>query len=371
MHTSVWAHYPRVGASPAARAFIESCAKRQKRPKTLDAYARNLEDLFRAFDAIAPGRAIDANGGDIDTYFDLLAHRAPGRPGQDIIAPPTGQDQGRGQGQGGGLSDNTIRQRIVTARLFYDFCIRRGWRADATNPVPRGQRGGSGRSPERGPGPRQRRLPWTPPDDVWERIIRYILLRESRRNAAMVLLAYGCALRRAELVAVRLDDIDWARQCLAVRAEVAKGGRPRVVPLSPFVGLVLRRYIVADRRHILDAFGGDHTGPLFVSESPRNPGRPIGDGTFNDVIERLRAALDVPRLTPHTLRHQRCTVLKRGGMDIEDIALFAGHASSTTTQVYIHLAPVELGHRLRAAVAPFDDRIAHLIEEADHAHAPS
>jgi hypothetical protein len=43
------------------------------------------------------------------------------------------------------LSPNTIHQRIVTARLFYDFCIFRGYRRDKTNPLPRGNPGYGGR----------------------------------------------------------------------------------------------------------------------------------------------------------------------------------------------------------------------------------
>jgi len=354
-----WGRYPCVARCPAARAFIESCARRQQRPKTLDAYARNLEDLFQAFATIAPERVVEADAGDFDRYLDLLSSRAPRRRGRENIVYMSGRQ----------LSDNTIRQRVVTARLFYDFCIRRGLRADMLNPVPRGHRGGDGAPPVRGPVPHGHRLPWVPPDDIWERIIRHTLAHESRRNAAMILLAYGCALRREELVSLRLDDVDWAQRLVRVRAETSKSGRPRLVPFSPFVELVLRRYVQMDRRPILDAFGGDPDGPLFISESQRNPGRPLRIGAFNDIIEKLRQALGVPQFTPHTLRHQRCTMLKRGGMDLDDIALFAGHASIATTRLYIHLAPAELSARVRAATARYDDHVLRLIEEARHADA--
>ncbi len=356
MHAIPWSQYPRVAAHPAARAFIESCAKRQQRPKTLDAYARNLDDLLRALAADDPARVVEADAGDIDGYIDVLYARGP-RRGHGTITTITGRR----------LSDSTIQQRIVTARLFYDFCIRRGLRADPLNPVPRGNRGSDGTRPARGPVPRRQRLPWTPPDEVWERIIRHTLAHQSRRNAAMILLAYDCALRREELVSLRLDDIDWARRLVSVRAETSKSGRARSVPFSAVVELVLGRYVELDRRHIVDAFGGERAGPLFVSESNRNPGQPVRLGTFNDVIEKMRAEMGVPQLTPHTLRHQRCTVLKRGGVDLDDIALFAGHMSTETTRLYIHLAPTELGRRIRDATAPFDDALLRLIRETTDA----
>ncbi len=42
-----WHYYPLVAGHAITRAFVESQVKRQKRPKTVDAYARNLEDLMR------------------------------------------------------------------------------------------------------------------------------------------------------------------------------------------------------------------------------------------------------------------------------------------------------------------------------------
>ncbi|HEY7070347.1 MAG TPA: hypothetical protein VH479_09550, partial [Acidimicrobiales bacterium] len=43
-----WQFYPLVAAQPVARAFIEMLAKRQKAAKTIDAYARNLDDFLRS-----------------------------------------------------------------------------------------------------------------------------------------------------------------------------------------------------------------------------------------------------------------------------------------------------------------------------------
>ena len=78
------------------------------------------------------------------------------------------------------------------------------------------------------------------------------------------------------------------------------------------------------RAHLLADFGGEAAGPLFLSESPRNPGAPLRPGAFNDIVDRLRARLALPDLHPHTFRHLRCPVLKRCGVDLADIALVAG-----------------------------------------------
>jgi integrase/recombinase XerD len=80
------------------------------------------------------------------------------------------------------------------------------------------------------------------------------------------------------------------------------------------------------------------------------------------VMERVRERVGLPAMTPHTLRHQRCTILKRAGVNLDDIALFAGHKSTETTRLYLHLAPTELSQRIRTRVEPFDAPIRSLVE---------
>jgi integrase len=191
----------------------------------------------------------------------------------------------------------------------------------------------------------------------------HVVTREAPRNRAMILVAYDGALRREELVGLRADDYDRERALLKVRAQTSKSGRDRWVPLSPVGQRVLDHYLDRQRRALVDAYALDDRGPLFVSESTRNPGRPLVPGAFNDVVEALRASLDLPQLHPHTFRHQRLTALKAAGVPLEDIALFAGHASTETTRLYLHLAPVELGARIRAATERLDAHLERLIEE--------
>jgi integrase/recombinase XerD len=336
-NTSItWQSYPAAAAHPAAHAFLEALGKRQKAAKTLDAYARNLEDLLRTWPDAPPGRIVEADFADIEYYLERLV------------------DERR-------LSDATIQQRLVTARLFFDFCLQRSLRRNPVNPVPRGS--GRGAYPRHGLVPRRQRLPWLPTDAEWESLLEDLFTHEPLRNQALVLLAYDAALRRQELLGLRLDDLDWSLGIVQVRAECAKGGRARRVPISATTERLLSHYVQTVRAHLLAGFGGETTGPLFLSESPRNPGVPLRPGALNDIVDRLRARLDLPQLHPHTFRHLRCTILKRCGLDLDDIALFAGHASTSSTQLYVHLAPTELARRIRDATAGFDSRLIHLIAE--------
>jgi integrase/recombinase XerD len=355
-----WEHYPRVTAHPATRTFVERLVLKGKRPKTVDAYARALEDLLSYFSKHDPERLLEADEADLDGYIAHLKHADPKKRGRGGMI----EDQVKiWHLTGRKLSDNTIAQRVVACRLFYDFLVRKSLRADPINPIARGNDGRDGQWPVRGPVSKRQRLPWVPADDVWHRFLRQVLLEEDARTRAMILLAYDAALRREELMSLRVDDIDWARGIVTIRPETSKGGRMRYVPVSACVLHLVRGYIESDRRALIAAYDGEDAGPIFLSESTRNPGRPLAVGAFDEIVERVRDRVGLPALTPHTLRHQRCTILKRAGVNLDDIALFAGHKNVDSTRLYIHLAPVELSQRIRSKVEPFDAPIRALVEQ--------
>jgi integrase/recombinase XerD len=356
-----WECYPRVAFSSAARSFVERLALKGKRPKTVDAYARAIEDLLTYFSGTDPDLVLEADEADLDRYIADLKQRgrkSRGRGGmmedERKIRYLTGRK----------LSDNTITQRIVACRLFYDFLLRKRLRSDPMNPIARGSDGRDGQHPVYGPVSRISRLPWVPSDEVWNHFLRHVILHEDARTKAMILLTYDAALRREELMSLRVDDIDWARGTLTIRAETTKGGRMRYVPVSAGVLHLVRGYIESDRRALIAAYGGEETGPIFLAHSTRNPGCPLAVGAFDEIVEQVRDRVGLPALTPHTLRHQRCTMLKRAGVALDDIALFAGHRSTATTRLYIHLVPSELSKRIREKIEPFDTLISSLVEQA-------
>src|SRR5258708_24889672 len=100
----------------------------------------------------------------------------------------------------------------------------------------------------------------------------------------------------------------------------------------------------------------------FLSLYHRFPNKLLAVGAFDEIMERVRERVGLPAMTPHTLRHQRCTILKRAGVDLDDIALVAGHKSTKTTRLYIHLAPTDLSKRIRTKAEPFDAPVRALIE---------
>ncbi len=355
-----WDLYPRVSAVAAARAFVIRLRRFSRRPKTVDAYARNLERFLAWCTDVRAERWVEADECELLAYLDdLRTGRVPGTSAVSKRALP----QNVVRLVGSRIAEATVAQHVVALRQFYEYLIRERLRSDPINPVVRGSGGRTGDTVQRGLIRRRGRLPWVAPAEVWERIVLHVICQESSRNRAMVLVAYDGALRREELVSLRLDDYDRHRALLKVRAETSKSGRDRWVPLSPIGQRVLDYYLDHERRALVDALVLDESGPLFISESTRNPGRPLVPGAVNDVVEALRITLKLPQLHPHTFRHQRLTALKAAGVPLEDIALFAEHVSTETTRLYLHLAPVELGAKIRAATAGLDAHLDQLIHQ--------
>src|SRR5258707_3406435 len=156
----------------------------------------------------------------------------------------------------------------------------------------------------------------------------------------MLAMSYDAALRREEICSLEVADIDPAHRLLRIRLEVTKNRRERVVPYSLATSELFGRYLQM-RREL-----SRERGPLFLSESYRNYGKPISIWTWSKTIARVAERCNLPRFTPHTLRHLCLTDLARANWDIHELATFAGHRSLQTTTLYIHLSGRDLANKL-------------------------
>src|SRR5258708_34590464 len=116
-----WEHYPRVAVQSATRSFIERLGLKGKRPKTVDAYARAIEDLLSYFERTDPTRVLEADENDLDGYIADLKRRSPKKRGRGGMI----EDASSGETKiryltGRKLSDNTTVTRSVAWRLFYE-----------------------------------------------------------------------------------------------------------------------------------------------------------------------------------------------------------------------------------------------------------
>jgi integrase len=216
------------------------------------------------------------------------------------------------------------------------------------NPVGRGRytpRTGFGGARDRGLIPRHTKLPWIPSDAQW-RLVVEATRAEPLRNRLMLALAYDAALRREEVCALAVGDLDPAHRLLRIRAETTKGrARERVVPYAAATGQLYAAYL-AERRAL-----NRERGPLFISASRRNRGRPISVWTWSKVVAGITRRAGVPAFTTHTTRHLCLTDLARAGWDLHEIARFAGHRHTQTTLLYIHLSGRDLAAKFERGMA--------------------
>lgn len=148
--------------------------------------------------------------------------------------------------------------------------------------------------------------------------------RDVRDRAILMLLAiYG--LRRSEVAALRLDQIDWAGHRLWI--DRLKRRQPQVYPLQRSVAEALSCYVDTVRPHV-------PYPQVFIRLQA--PHLPIGDGAIYHVVsERLRAfGIKAAHLGPHALRHSCAARLLAERLTLKEIGDHLGHRSTAATRVY-------------------------------------
>jgi integrase/recombinase XerD len=149
------------------------------------------------------------------------------------------------------------------------------------------------------------------------------------RDRAMLSVFYGCGLRLQEGAGLELSDVLHDKRMLYVRR--GKGFKERYVPVAEQSYRDIRDYIEQGRPELLQ----QPSGALFLDA---NKGRPLGKQSGYLRIKALvRKAGITKEVGTHTLRHSIATHLLQGGMPLERIQAFLGHAVLDSTQRYTHL----------------------------------
>ena len=154
--------------------------------------------------------------------------------------------------------------------------------------------------------------------------------RHGARDYAMLLLMARLGLRAAEVIAIRLDDIDWRAGELLVRG---KGKLHDRLPISAEVGEALSRYLREER-------GPTTCRAVFVTH--RAPHRAFKDGQIvNAILKDALAATGQKPVTPyvgsHLLRHSLATRLVNAGASLDEVGDVLRHRSRSSTMVYARL----------------------------------
>jgi len=136
--------------------------------------------------------------------------------------------------------------------------------------------------------------------------------------------------RPGELCRAQISNVDWTKGTITLpqHKTARKTGKPRVIPIGKNFGNTLQKAI--NRRQI---------GPIF--RSPK--GRAWTIENLSGTHRRLRDAAGLPKdLVLYLARHRFGTEALRAGVPLKDVADLMGHASVTTTEIYLHRDVTEL-----------------------------
>jgi site-specific recombinase XerD len=150
-----------------------------------------------------------------------------------------------------------------------------------------------------------------------------------RRNYALLLLVARLGLRAQEAARLQLDDMDWHKGTVLIRAQ--KTSRERLLPLPNEVGQAIVAYLRDGRpattyREIFLT----HTAPYAPLQTA---------SALTKLIKRLVTRAGLPRRSSgaHLFRHTAATHMVRQGVSFKAIADVLGHQSLQTTGIYAKL----------------------------------
>ena len=173
-----------------------------------------------------------------------------------------------------------------------------------------------------------RTLPWC---DV-KRIVRSVRRSDAtgRRDLAMLLLLTTYGLGAAEVLALRLEDLDWRAGVLRVRRPKTKVGIE--LPLLPAVVRALAAYLRWERPP------ANRIPRVFLSR--RMPYAPITSGAIRHRIQLYakRAGVSAKVLGAHIFRHSHASRQIDAGANLKVVSDILGHRSSSSTSVYVRVA---------------------------------
>jgi site-specific recombinase XerD len=143
-----------------------------------------------------------------------------------------------------------------------------------------------------------------------------------RRDFAILTLLARLGLRRGEVAAIQLEDIDWRAGELLIRG---KGSRYDVLPMPGDVGEALTEYL----RHGRPAGFGR---TVFLSSCAPRVG--LSSAAVSSVAVRACERAGIPPVSAHALRHTLASQLLRRGATLPEIGQLLRHRSIETTALY-------------------------------------
>lgn len=216
-----------------------------------------------------------------------------------------------------GLSPRSISRKVSSVKSLFSFAVKRGMleKNPAENiSVPK----------------LDKSLPKAIPKKDLQQVFDHMgePVTWPEQDTAILELLYGCGIRRAELLSLKIEDINFSQHQIRV---LGKGNKQRILPLGNKASEALKHWL-SKRDEILVELHPEASQHLFLSVT----GKRMYSRLVHNIVERLLQPTNGSRKSPHALRHSFATHLLDGGADIRVIKDLLGHSSLAATQVYTH-----------------------------------
>ena len=140
------------------------------------------------------------------------------------------------------------------------------------------------------------------------------------RDLAIISTLWSTGCRRAELLGMKIEDVNWGERNTRV---IGKGDKVRLVPLAPSALRTLKEYVGVRER-----------GAIFLIMRCSGQEKALGPRDLDRVIKKVCLRAGINATHPHAFRHTFATHMLEGGADLITVKEFLGHSSIISTQVY-------------------------------------
>jgi len=148
---------------------------------------------------------------------------------------------------------------------------------------------------------------------------------DGRRDHLIIELLYGTGMRRAELLGLTVDDVDFRNKQLKV---TGKRNKQRIIPLFDHLLEQIKEFLTAR-----EEINYQHSDWLFLDSK----GRALYPDKIYRIVRRYLSLISTQsKRSPHVLRHSFATEMLNKGADLNSIKEILGHANLSATQVYTH-----------------------------------
>lgn len=214
------------------------------------------------------------------------------------------------------ISAKSVNRKISTLRSYYKYLLKR--QIIKANPV-YGIQGP--KTPKRNPV----FVPESQMNNLFDKL-KFPDDFEGQRDKMILELFYFTGMRKAELIGIKLGDIDHYQGTIKV---LGKRNKERLIPATPVLLNSIKHYLEI---RSTQEFASEISN-LFIT----NKGKPLQARQVYTIVNKyLNEITTVNKKSPHVLRHTFATHMLNNGADINGIKEILGHSSLAATQVYTH-----------------------------------